>query len=223
MERHDPERFYNELSRDSIRQLATYVDIRYAKVLDVGGGSNLFRAAFKDAGADYFLLDNDRNELTTHGPIDSHMIQGDGQRLPFAEHIFDIAYSSNVIEHVKNPWTMAEEMIRVTKPGGTVFLSYTLWWGPWGGHETSPWHFLGGRYAAKRYERKNGHRPKNRFGETMFGYTAGQGIRWAKSQTAADVIHIFPRYLPRSLWWVLRIPLMREVVTWNIAIVLRVR
>ena len=24
---------------------------------------------------------------------------------------------------------------------------------PWGGHETSPWHYLGGEYAARRYDR----------------------------------------------------------------------
>ena len=40
---------------------------------------------------------------------------------------------------------MAEEMLRVTRSGGTVFLSYTVWFGPHGGHETAPWHFLGGR------------------------------------------------------------------------------
>ena len=38
-------------------------------------------------------------------------------------------------------------MVRVTKPGGLVFVSYTVWWGPWGGHETAPWHYLGGRFA----------------------------------------------------------------------------
>src|SRR5690606_39471967 len=64
--------------------------------------------------------------------------------------LFDVCYSSNVLEHVPDPWRMAEEMLRVTRPDGVVFLSYTVWFGPWGGHETAPWHFLGGRHARDR-------------------------------------------------------------------------
>ena len=46
---------------------------------------------------------------------------------------------------------MIDEMVRVTRPGGTVFVSFTPWWSPWGGHETAPWHYLGGEYARRRY------------------------------------------------------------------------
>src|SRR6266700_2024506 len=47
------------------------------------------------------------------------------------------------LEHVPDPMGLAEEMIRVTRPGGLVYLSYTNWYSPWGGHEMSPWHYLG--------------------------------------------------------------------------------
>src|SRR5690606_6245713 len=134
---------------------------------------------------------------------------------------FDVTYSSNVLEHVSDPWRMADEMVRVTRPGGLVFLSYTLWWGPWGGHETAPWHYLGGRRAALRYERKHGHRPKNVFGESLFAVTAAAGLRWARGKDGVEVLALMPRYLPRWSWWILRVPLMREVLTWNLAIVLR--
>src|SRR4051795_13519055 len=63
-------------------------------------------------------------------------------RLPFRDDAVDLCYSSNVLEHVPDPWRMAEEMLRVTRPGGVAFISYTSWYGPWGGHETAPWHFL---------------------------------------------------------------------------------
>ena len=52
---------------------------------------------------------------------------------------------------------MLAEMARVVRPGGLVYCSYTLWLSPWGGHETSPWHFLGGHRAARRYEQRHGH------------------------------------------------------------------
>jgi hypothetical protein len=63
---------------------------------------------------------------------------------------------------------MGDEMLRVCRPGGVIFYSYTLWYGPWGGHETAPWHYLNGRYAARRYERTTGHPPKNVYGQSLF-------------------------------------------------------
>ena len=96
--------------------------------------------------------------------------------LPFRDGAFDVCYSSNVLEHVPEPWRMADEMLRVTRPGGTVFLSYTVWYGPWGGHETAPWHFLGGRYARRRYARKHGKQPKNKYGESLFRVTVRDGL-----------------------------------------------
>ena len=112
-------------------------------------------------------------------------------------------------------------MVRVTRPGGTVFLSYTVWWGPWGGHETSPWHLLGGRRARRRYLRRHGHEPKNRFGESLFAVTVRDGLRWAASHRGASVVAVLPRYHPRWAWWVLRVPALRELVTWNLVLVLR--
>ena len=82
------------------------------------------------------------------GEISARTVIGSGMQLPFRDGSLDICYSSNVLEHVPDPWLMAEEMLRVTRPGGTVFISYTVWFGPWGGHETAPWHYLGGSTRA---------------------------------------------------------------------------
>ena len=105
-------------------------------------------------------------------------------QLPFRDEAFDIAYSSNVLEHVSDPWRMAEEMLRVVRPGGVVFISYTVWFGPWGGHETAPWHFLGGAPGAPALRRKHGREPKNRFGESLFAVTVADGLRWSRTPAA---------------------------------------
>jgi hypothetical protein len=118
---------------------------------------------------------------------------------------------------------MAEEMLRVTRPGGITFLSYTVWWGPWGGHETAPWHYLGGHYARRRYRRRHGKEPKNRYGESMYGVTVAGGLQWAGRQQLADVVAVLPRYNPWWSHWLLRVPVVREVVTWNLVMVLRRR
>ena len=53
--------------------------------------------------------------------------------------------------------------------------------------------------------------------------TTGAGLRWAARQDRADVLDLTPRYNPWWSRWLLRVPLVREVVTWNLVIVLRKR
>lgn len=222
-EQPDPDRFYGALAADSAAQLAHFVDLDGRLMLDVGGGPGYFRAAFEARGASYLALDADAGELAGLGEIAQGTVVGSGMELPFRDGAVDVCYSSNVLEHVPDPWRMAEEMVRVTRPGGTVFLSWTVWYGPWGGHETAPWHYLGGLRARRRYRRRHGREPKNRYGESLFAVTVGEGLRWARTQQQADVVALLPRYNPRWTWWLLRVPLLREVVTWNLVIVLRRR
>lgn len=190
----------------------------------MGGGPGYFRDAFTGAGATYFALDSDVGELAGKGDpgdIAGGTVIGSGMRLPFADACVDVCYSSNVLEHVADPWRMASEMLRVTRPGGLVLLSYTVWFGPWGGHETAPWHYLGGRFARRRYARRHGHEPKNKYGESLFPVTVGAGLRWAREQRYADVVAVLPRYHPSWSWWLLDVPVLRELVTWNLVLVLR--
>jgi SAM-dependent methyltransferase len=202
-------------------QVGQYVDLPGKLVLDVGGGPGYFADAFESAGATYVSLDSDVGEMSGLGEVRAGSVLGSGMRLPFADGSVDVCYSSNVLEHVELPWQMADEMVRVTRTGGVTFISYTAWWGPWGGHETAPWHFVGGYRARRRYAKKHGHEPKNRFGESLFRVTVREGLEWAAHQRSAEVLAVFPRYHPRWAWRVLRLPGLREVVTWNLAIVLR--
>ena len=222
-EQSDPARFYTALAQDSVGQLEHYVRLDGTTLLDVGGGPGYFRSAFQAAGARYLALDADVGELSGLGRIASGTVIGSGMQLPFRDGSLDVCYSSNVLEHVPDPWLMAQEMVRVTKPGGTVFLSYTVWFGPHGGHETAPWHLLGGRRARRRYRRVTGHEPKNKFGESLFRVTVRDGLRWARTQRDADVMDLAPRYNPWWSRWMLHVPVLREVVTWNLVIVLRKR
>lgn len=224
VEQTDPDRFYTTMARDSVEQLECLTDLNDAHVLDVGGGPGYWADAFAAAGARYTPLDADAGELALHGrvPLPGTVI-GDGQALPFRDGAFDLVYSSNVGEHVPAPWTMGDEMIRVCRPGGLVFYSYTLWYGPWGGHETAPWHYLGGDHAARRYARVMGHPPKNLYGESLFPVSMAQGMRWARSREDAEVVDIIPRYLPAAFYWLRSVPVIREVLTWNVALILRKR
>ena len=223
LEQTEPAVFYGALAADSAAQVESYLSLAGSRLLDVGGGPGFFADAFEARGATYIPLDADAGELALHGREPGpRTVLGDGTTLPFASGAFDVVYSSNVAEHVSAPWRMADEMVRVTRAGGLVFLSYTLWYGPWGGHETSPWHFLGGDRAAQRYTARHGHRPKNVYGESLFPITASAGARWARRQRESGRlvdVELVPRYLPGWAGSIARVPGVREVACWNFVVV----
>lgn len=222
-EQTDPARFYTLLAADSVRQVAHYTPLVGRTLLDVGGGPGYFADAFRARGARYLGLDADVGELSLHGrEVRRDTVLGSGTALPFRDGSVDVCYSSNVLEHVAEPERMAGEMVRVTRPGGLVFLSYNNWLAPNGGHETAPWHYFGGRWAADRYAQRAGHRPKNDFGVTLFRTSVAQMLRWLRQQQGIEVVDVLPRYHPRWARWVVRVPAVREVATWNLLLVLRV-
>jgi SAM-dependent methyltransferase len=224
VEQTDPDRFYGALAADSVGLLRRWTPLEGRSVLDVGGGPGYFADAFTAAGARYAGLEPDAGELTARGGVAGNTVRGSGLDLPLADGSVDIAFSSNVLEHVPQPRRMGEEMLRVTRPGGVVFLSWTPWLSPWGGHETSPWHYLGGRRAADRYTRRHGHRPKNDVGRSLFPCAVGPMLRWAREVEAggrAEVLDVFARYHPWWAQWVMAVPGLREVASWNSVVVLR--
>jgi SAM-dependent methyltransferase len=223
LEQSQPEVFYSALARDAVAQVSQFAPLTDAIVLDVGAGPGWFRRAFTDAGARYLGLDADAGEMSAAAlPSDATGL-GDAMALPIRTASIDVVFSSNVLEHVSSPERMAAEMVRVARPGGIVFLSYTLWLSPWGGHETSPWHYVGGARAAQRYERRHGHPPKNVFGESLFPVSASRMLAWARTRSDVEVLAAIPRYHPWWSHWIMRVPGVREVASWNLLLVLRRR
>jgi SAM-dependent methyltransferase len=126
-----------------------------------------------------------------------------------------------VLEHVHSPERMLSEMVRVVRPSGIVYLTFTNWLSPWGGHETSPWHYLGGEWSARRFARRHGREPKNRFGLSLFPLSVATVLRWVRTCPDVTVLEAFPRYYPRWTKALVRIPVLREFLTWNLVVVMR--
>lgn len=224
-EQTDPARFYGAVARDTVELTADLflAPLTGAVVLDVGGGPGYFEDAFAARGAVYIPVEPDPSEAHAAGITASRGVRGSGLALPIADGGVDITVSSNVAEHVPNWRAMGEEMLRVTRPGGMVILSYTLWYGPFGGHEMGLTHYLGGARAARRYTRKHGRAPKNLYGTSLFKVTAAQGLAWARRVEGADLVAAFPRYHPRWAWWLVRVPGVRELLVSNLVLVFRKR
>ena len=220
-EQADPCAYYTGLAADTVRQLAQFTGLRARVVLDVGGGPGCFVRELRAAGAQAFCVDTDRGELAAHGKPEPGSVQGSALRLPVATGAVDVCFSANVLEHVPDWRAMLSEMVRVTRPGGIIFVSFTNWLSPWGGHETSPWHYLGGGRAASRYQRRHGRPPKNLFGTSLYPVSVAAALRWAHSAGGVALADAVPRYLPGWTRPLLRLPGAREVLTWNLLLVLR--
>ncbi|WP_084524246.1 class I SAM-dependent methyltransferase [Nocardia inohanensis] len=225
-EQTDPAIFYGGVATDTAELVGDFYrdltgrSLRGTIVLDVGGGPGYFADEFGRAGARYVPVEPDPSEMHAAGLRVAGSVRGSGMALPFRDDAVEVCVSSNVAEHVPQPWVMAEEMLRVTKPGGLMVFSYTVWLGPFGGHETGPWHYLGGEFAARRYARKQGREPKNRFGRSLFAVRAADGLRWAESTPdEVEILAVFPRYHPWWAWWMVRVPGLRELLVSNLVVV----
>lgn len=223
-----PARFYGALAADTVDLVmelwtgACGTSTQGLTVLDVGGGPGYFADAFAEAGMAYIGVEPDPREMHAGPAADAAngtFVRASGMALPFADDSVDVCLSSNVAEHVRDPWRLGAEMLRVTRPGGLAVLSYTVWLGPFGGHEMGLTHYLGGRRAADRYARRHGHRPKNDYGSSLFAVSAADGLAWAAGTGA--LIAAFPRYHPRWAWWLTRVPGVREFTVSNLVLVLQ--
>jgi SAM-dependent methyltransferase len=228
-EQAEPQRFYGPLAADTVHLVSDLWQGIHGggpvgrRVLDVGGGPGYFARAFSDAGLDYIGVEPDPTEIHAAGPVLAReagtYVRASGMALPFADNSVDICLSSNVAEHVPRPWELGGEMLRVTRPGGLVVLSYTVWLGPFGGHEMGLTHYLGGARAAARYARKHGHPAKNNYGSSLFAVSAAEGLDWAASTGA--LIAAFPRYHPKWAWRLTKMPMVREFLVSNLVLVLQ--
>ena len=214
-EQDDPARFYTALAEDSVGLIADQASLDGALVLDVGAGPLYFARAFEARGARYIGTEVSAGDFTQHQP-GMLAVAAVGEQLPFRTGSFDVTFSSNVLEHVPDPRPFCEEMLRVTKPGGLAVAAFTNWFSPWGGHETSPWHFVGGEYAVRRYRRKHGHDPKNRLGHSLYRLSVAEMLELAPTMPGAELVDVRPRYWPDWAKPLLKVPGAREVFTWNL-------
>src|SRR5580658_4470450 len=205
-EQSDPALFYSAVARDAVRQLAAYADPAGKTVVDVGGGPGYFTREFRAAGAHCYLFEFDRDELLRGGGALEGAVLADGYWLPVRDGGADICFLSNVLEHVADPAGLLGEMIRVTRPGGLIYLSFTNWYSPWGGHEMSPWHYLGARYAERRYVRHHHQPPKHAVGTNLFRLHVGPTLRLLRSRDDVEILDALPRYYPRWCRPLVRIP-----------------
>lgn len=97
-------------------------------VVDVGCGDGRFIAAMRSVdnwnpsivGIEYSAVR--ANRAFSYGGI----LQGDAMVLPLREGSVDLAFTSHVIEHVPDDTAMLQEMLRIVRPGGHLYIETPL-------------------------------------------------------------------------------------------------
>lgn len=98
--------------------------LQHRRVLEIGSGTGLLQ----DLVEDYVGIDI----ATSSGRfLRKPFIVGSAAQLPFSDNSFDAAFSVWVLEHVEQPEYMLDELRRVIRPGGTLFLVAAYNVAPW--------------------------------------------------------------------------------------------
>tara|TARA_Y100000994_G_scaffold150461_1_gene123202 strand:+ start:123 stop:803 length:681 start_codon:yes stop_codon:yes gene_type:complete len=119
---------------------------------------------------------------------------------------YDLVTCSNVLEHLENPNHLLQHLDQLLKPGGVFYLSWTNWLSPWGGHEFSPWHYLGKRSG-----------PIHTVGQNLFKTYIGTVLKTLRGHDALTVRRLAPRYY-NEFAFLMHLPGVREFLAWNCAV-----
>jgi hypothetical protein len=125
---------------------------------------------------------------------------------------------SNVIEHLQVLDPILSYIKRNADMGGKCYLSWTNWLSPWGGHEYSPFHYLGPKAAEFIHSKVLRRKKQHTLGRNLFPTTIGH-IKSLVEGYGLRVTRMFPRYYP-ELDWICYIPILREFFTWNCVMII---
>lgn len=103
--------------------------LRGSRILDLGSGMGGTSVALALAGAHPLAFEYNRAYCDIirlragRYALGLPVLNGAGERLPFADASFDLAIAWDVVEHVQDPAQLLAELARVIKPGGRVLLT----------------------------------------------------------------------------------------------------
>src|SRR5206468_2853962 len=146
----DTARFFGLQAEESIRWLSEkkVIASSHPKALDLGCGFGFFGHALSKAGFATTFSD-EVNFIHDSIPRPYQFIQFDVCKDDFSRlGTYDLVVFSNVLEHLPNPEKILRSIPELLNENGVFYLCWTNWLGPYGGHEYTPYHYLGPKLAS---------------------------------------------------------------------------
>lgn len=114
--------------------IATFLDQHDStlRTLEVGSGTGRSLAFYQVAGIadrlELWGIDNSQHRIKTiYEPSRWKLTLGDAQEgLPYKSDFFDVCICEQVLEHLKNPEKVIDEMVRVLRPGGMMVVGVPI-------------------------------------------------------------------------------------------------
>ena len=94
----------------------------------------------------------------------------------------------------------------------------TNWFSPWGGHGITPWQYLGPRLGTRVAVDVVGRPARHLPYQSVWPTHIGTMLRDVERRRFR-VLDVLARYYP-SQRWITRVPVLREVATWNCLLLL---
>lgn len=157
------------------------------KILDVGCGTGGFAIVAAKNGARVWGIDPDREAVEicklkarSLEKGEANFKLGFAESLGFTRNFFDIVFCYTVLEHVANVEKALAEMIRVTKPGGAVYIQTPNYLSCFEGHYKVFWLPLFPKSLASVYLKLRGRNPE--FLKTINYLTPAKLKRYLENQ-----------------------------------------
>lgn len=112
--------------KDKIRNTLKNYNFKGKTILEIGAGTSLFLDLFKKNN---LLIASDINfTLLRQNQAKAQLVVADAEYLPFKDHVFDFVYLVGLLHHLEDQKKALEEIKRVLKRKGTVFMSEPTQW-----------------------------------------------------------------------------------------------
>lgn len=127
-------------------------------LLNIGCGTGGFNVEAAKKGAKIYAVEPEKDALFISrlkadkvGINKKNIVNGVAEKLPFRDNQFDIVYCFSVVEHVSNLNRSLEEMIRVCKNSGKIYIETRDYRGFYEGHYKIFWLPLFPKKIARYY------------------------------------------------------------------------
>jgi ubiquinone/menaquinone biosynthesis C-methylase UbiE len=141
--RRDFFRYQFEGASNALNDMLRYTKTDKKELLDLGcgyGGASvrLALSGVRVTAVDNHLYDveflSDAKKFAREKNAFVKFCAADAHDLPFKDESFDIIRLDSAIEHFDDPESAISECRRVIRPGGILFISFPLFFSPYGGH-----------------------------------------------------------------------------------------